>query len=154
MARLPLATRMVMRLDVWAVRLTGESFFMWWFGKRSGLAKDPNLKHNRAQALVLVTNGRKSGRRRSVVLPYFTFDGKTFVVGSKGGAADDPDWVRNLRASSTAVVYVKRRPKAISTRFADAHERSSLWPQLIAVAPTYASYQRGTSREIPLVLID
>ena len=143
-----------MRLDVWAVRCTGGSFFMWLFARRAGLAKDPDFKSNQAQALVLVTKGRKSGRRRSVVLPYFTIDGKTFVVGSKGGASDDPDWVWNLRKTPAALAYVKRRPRLITTRFADAAERARLWSQLVALAPTYAGYQQGTSREIPLVIIE
>lgn len=153
MSRLPLATRMVMKLDVCSVRWTGQSFFMWLFARRAGLHKDPQFRTRQAPSLVLVTRGRRSGRRRSVVLPYFTFEGMTFVVGSKGGADEDPDWIRNLRATPAATVYVQRRPRPVRTRFATPDERSRLWRQLIACAPTYAGYQKGTHREIPLVLI-
>ena len=111
MARLPVATRLLMRLDVWAVRCTGGSFFMWLFARRAGLMKDPQLGSRKAKALVLVTRGRRTGRPRSVVLPYFTFDDKTFVVGSKGGAHDDPDWVLNLRERPSATVYIGRQAK-------------------------------------------
>jgi deazaflavin-dependent oxidoreductase (nitroreductase family) len=154
MSRLPFLTRMVMKLDVCSVRLTGGSFFMWLFARRAGLTQDPDFKSKKVPALVLTTNGRKSGRRRSVVLPYFTFDGTTFVVGSKGGAPDDPDWVRNLRKTPAALVHWQRRSMAVSTRFADQDERSRLWPQLVKLAPPYEGYQQGTSREIPLVIID
>jgi F420H(2)-dependent quinone reductase len=155
MNRLPFATRMVMKLDVWSVRWTGRSFFMWLFARRAGLARDPDFSSKKAPALVLVTKGRKSGRQRSVVLPYFTFDGATFVVGSKGGAPEDPDWVRNLRETHAALVYMQRRPKVVvTTRIADKSERSRLWPQLVKLAPTYAGYQQSTSREIPLVIIE
>jgi deazaflavin-dependent oxidoreductase (nitroreductase family) len=154
MASLSRATRIVMKLDVWSVRLTGRSFFMWLFAQRSGLAKDPDFQRKKARALVLVTRGRKSGRPRSVVLPYFTFGGTTFVVGSKGGAPDDPDWVWNLRHTPAALAYVDRQPRPVSTRFADPAERSGLWAQLTAVAPTYEGYQKGTRREIPLVIIE
>ena len=109
MARLPVATRLLMRLDVWAVRWTGGSFFMWLFARRAGLRNDPELGSRKAEALVLVTRGRKTGRPRSVVLPYFTFDNKTFVVGSKGGAHDDPDWVLNLRERPSAIVALPIR---------------------------------------------
>jgi len=153
MARLPLATRMVMKLDVWSVRLTGASFFMWIFARRAGLARDPDFKSKKAPALVLTTRGRKSGRPRSVVLPCFTFDGQTFVVGSKGGAPEDPDWVRNLRVDPDALIYMGRRARAVTTRFADQAERSRLWPQLVRLAPTYGGYQEATRREIPLVII-
>ena len=108
MARLPVATRVLMRLDVWAVRWTSGSFFMWLFARRSGLMKDPQLGSRKAEALVLVTRGRRTGRPRSVVLPYFTFDDKTFVVGSKGGARDDPDWVLNLREKEPSISGVKQ----------------------------------------------
>jgi hypothetical protein len=70
MARLPLATRLLMRLDVWAVRWTGGSFFMWLFARRAGLTKDPQSGSRKAEALVLVTRGRRTGRPRAVVLPY------------------------------------------------------------------------------------
>jgi F420H(2)-dependent quinone reductase len=154
MARLPLATRLLMKLDVWAVRWTGRSFFMWLFARRAGLTKHPQLANRKALALVLVTRGRNTGRPRSVVLPYFTFDDKTFVVGSKGGAHEDPDWVLNLRERPSATVYIRRRAKSASTRFATTEERAALWPKLIAFAPTYEGYQRGTHREIPLVIVE
>ena len=153
MARLPFATRMVMKLDVWSVRLTGASFFMWLYARRTGLARDPDARKPHAPALILTTRGRKSGRPRAVVLPYFTFDGQTFVVGSKGGAPEDPDWVGNLRQTPQALIYIRRKPTAVQTRFADPQERLRLWPQLTAVAPTYAGYQKGTARQIPLILI-
>ena len=154
MARLPLTTRLLMRLDVWAVRWTGGSFFMWLFARRAGLTKDPQLGSRKAEALVLVTRGRRTGRPRSVVLPYFTFDDKTFVVGSKGGAHEDPDWVLNLRERPSATVYIRRQAKSANTRFATSEERAVLWPKLVAFAPPYEGYQRGTCREIPLVIVE
>ncbi len=154
MARLPLATRMVMKLDVWSVRLTGASFFMWFYARRAGLARDPGFRNRQAPALVLTTRGRKSGRPRAVVLPCFTFDGLTFVVGSKGGAPEDPDRVRNLRQTPQALIYMDRKPAGtVTTRFADPEERRRLWPQLIAATPTYEGYQKGTTREIPLIIL-
>jgi deazaflavin-dependent oxidoreductase (nitroreductase family) len=153
MARLSLATRTVMKLDVLSVRWTGNSFFMWLFAWRTGLAKHPNFESRKAQALVLVTSGRRTGRERSVVLPYFTFEGKTFVVASKGGAPDDPDWLGNLRATPAATVFIGRRAKNVITRIATKEERATLWPRLVALAPTYEAYQKGTRREIPLVII-
>ena len=142
-----------MKLDVWSVRLTGASFFMWIFARRTGLARDPDFKSKQAPALVLTTHGRRSGRPRSVVLPCFTFDGQTFVVGSKGGAPEDPDWVRNLRVDPDALIYMDRRARAVTTRFAGPAERARLWPQLVRFAPTYGGYQEATGREIPLVVI-
>jgi deazaflavin-dependent oxidoreductase (nitroreductase family) len=127
---------------------------MWLFARRAGLTRDPQWRSNRAEALVLVTRGRRTGHPRSVVLPYFTFDNKTFVVGSKGGAQEDPDWVLNLRESPSATLYIRRRARPANMRFATTEERAELWPKLIAFAPTYEGYQRGTRREIPLVIVE
>lgn len=153
MATLPIGARLLMRFDVWSVRYTGHSLFMWLFAQRARLTRDPHFRSRKAPALVLITRGRSSGRHRPVVLPYFTFDGKTFVVGSKGGAPHDPDWVRNLRAKPEATVYIFRRAAAVITRLATNEERAILWPLLIGFAPTYEAYQQGTRREIPLVIL-
>jgi len=152
-ARLPPMTRMVMKLDVCSVRWTGNSFFMWLFSRRAGLDSDPQLSSRKAKALVLTTRGRRTGRERSVVLPYFTFGDKTFVVGSKGDAPEDPDWACNLRETPAATVCIDRRVRAVDTRLATREERAVLWPQLIALAPTYDTYQKGTRREIPLLIL-
>ncbi len=149
MARLPFATRMVMKLDVMSVRWTGKSFFMAAFARIKGVNR-----HDRAPALILETIGRKSGQRRPVVLPYYSFDGMRFVVGSKGGADDDPDWVRNLRKNPDVTAIMNRKRQAVHLRFASAEERARLWPQLIAFAPSYDGYQQGTQREIPLLVIE
>jgi hypothetical protein len=42
----------------------------------------------------------------------------------------------------------------IRARVADADERARLWPLVTSRQPRYAGYQRRTSREIPLVLLD
>jgi F420H(2)-dependent quinone reductase len=153
MTRLPLTTRVVMRLDVACVRWTGGSFFMWLFSRRAGLTQNPQFKDRQAKALVLTTLGRRTGRPRSVVLPCFTFEGRTFVVGSKGGAPEDPDWVRNLRTTPSATICIDRRVRSVTAFLASPEERALLWPRLIAVAPTYEAYQSATPREIPLVIL-
>ena len=38
-------------------------------------------------------------------------------------------------------------------RVASPADRQRLWPELVRVAPHYARYQQGTTREIPLVLL-
>ncbi len=149
MARLPFATRMVLKLDVLSVRWTGKSFFIAAFANIKGVNKT-----RRAPALILETIGRKSGLRRSVVLPYYSFDGHMIVVGSKGGADDEPYWVRNLRKTPEATALINRKKRAVKLRIADAEERARLWPQIIAFAPSYDEYQKGTKREIPLLLIE
>jgi deazaflavin-dependent oxidoreductase (nitroreductase family) len=66
----------------------------------------------------------------------------------------EPDCVLNLRESPSATLYIRRRARSANTRFATTEERAALWPKLIAFAPTYEGYQRGTRREIPLVIVE
>lgn len=148
----PLPVRLLVSLDRFIVRWTGWSLFMALFAAQKGLDKDPNFKP--VPPLVLVTTGRKSGKKRSVVLPIFEIDGDHFVVGSKGGSVDDPFWLSNIRKNPRVTLFLKRRRYNLTGRVASVEERARLWPKLVSTTPVYAEYQRNTAREIPLVLFD
>jgi F420H(2)-dependent quinone reductase len=76
------------------------------------------------------------------------------VVGSRGGAASDPDWARNLRAHPRASVKHGRRVREVSATEVDGSERERLWNLVCDAFPLYASYQRKTKRVIPLFLLE
>ena len=152
MADIPLGTRLFLGIDKACVRYTGGSLFMKVFSRRTGIHKNPNFKP--APPILLLTKGRKTGKTRSAVLPMFEVDGVRFVVGSKGGMPKDPAWVSNLRQEPNASLFLHRRRHQVRLRSATAGERARLWPKLIADHPVYQGYQRQTSREIPLVLIE
>lgn len=133
-------------LDRWLVRWTGYSLLNYIFGKNAGFPPQP--------ALLLVTRGRRSGKSRSVALPYFVIEGKMLLVGSKGGAPTDPYWVQNLRSDPHARIYVKRKPRDVVTRIASGVERAQLWHHLTALIPSYAEYEKLTEREIPVVVLE
>jgi proline iminopeptidase len=107
-----------------------------------------------SQCLLLVTKGRKSGEKRAVALTYFIIAGNLLVVGSKGGAPQDPAWVENLRAEPRATIYQKRRKRSVTARIAADAERAALWAELAEKVPTYAHFQQQVSREIPLVILE
>jgi len=136
----------------WAV----DRFMVRWFGVSplsKAFARANGLK-DQGRYLLLVVKGRKSGKQRSAALSYFEIDGRLLVVGSKGGAPTDPAWVTNLRANPDAVIYVNRKPRRVTARIAAGAERASLWQKLTADAPTYAGFQQGIAREIPLVIFE
>ncbi len=56
--------------------------------------------------LVLATTGRRTGEPRRPFLIYGTSGDDFVVVASKGGADQDPDWFKNLRADPGAGVQV------------------------------------------------
>ncbi len=104
--------------------------------------------------LLLVTMGRKSGALREAALPYFTFGDTYVVVGSKGGAPDDPAWVGNLRHDPKAEITVARKRRRVSGHIARGAEREELWSTITADMAVYNKYQARTEREIPVVVFE
>jgi deazaflavin-dependent oxidoreductase (nitroreductase family) len=140
-------SRAAWAFDRIAVRWTGKSPLSAVFAWQAGIK-------NESRNLALVTKGRKSGRKRTVALSWFEIDGHMLVVGSAGGAPHDPQWVRNLRADPNAIIYVARKPRRVTARIAAGAERRAIWDKLSVQVPTYAGYQAGVAREIPLVILE
>lgn len=106
------------------------------------------------RVVLLVTRGRKSGRRRAAVLPVFEIDGRRVVVGSKGGAPADPGWVHNLRHDPAVEFFVERQRKRGRARESQGNERAVLWAELTRRVPLYADYQARAGRQIPVVVLE
>lgn len=106
--------------------------------------------------LELTTIGRKSGVPRSVMLTSPLQDGDSIVVvASRGGDDKHPAWFLNLRDNPAVRVSVRGGPQqAMTARVASESERARLWPEVATRFRNYAGYQRRTTREIPLVLLD
>lgn len=101
--------------------------------------------------LLLVTTGRKTGKRRTAPLLYLV-DGEDFViVASNGGAAQHPVWWLNLRADPEATIEVGDRTLRVRAEATNPEEKARLWPGLVRMYAGYAGYQRKTDREIPVV---
>lgn len=103
--------------------------------------------------LLLTTTGRTTGLARTVPLPYFEYDGRTFIVGSFAGGDAHPAWFGNLCVRPDVTVQTgtkKRRARAVPLA---GQERQLYWGRLADDWPRYRLYQEGTPREIPLVEI-
>lgn len=106
------------------------------------------------RVLLLTTTGRKSGQPRTVPLVFFEDGERLVVIGSKGGAARDPLWWENLKANPEASVQVGANTRRMRARLASPEERARLWPRVKAENSAYASYEKQTSRPIPVVLLE
>jgi len=106
--------------------------------------------------LELTTIGRKSGQPRSVMLTAPLLEGSVLVVvASRGGDDSSPAWFLNLSANPDVEVRLQGKPKQrMRARIATPSERERLWPKVTADHKNYADYQRRTTREIPLVLLE
>ncbi len=105
------------------------------------------------RVLLLTTTGRRSGQPRTVPLVFFEDGERLVVIGSKGGDPRDPLWWENLKKSPEAEVQVDGERRRMRARLASAEERARLWPRVKRENPTYAEYEKRTTREIPVVLL-
>jgi deazaflavin-dependent oxidoreductase (nitroreductase family) len=106
--------------------------------------------------LELTTTGRTSGEARSCMLtsPLQIGDGYV-IVASRGGDDHHPAWFLNLQANPDVQVAVGGKPRrSMKARVATPDERAEWWPTITAAQATYAGYQKKTTREIPLVLLE
>jgi len=80
------------------------------------------------------------------------------VFGSKGGAPEDPDWVRNLEANPDATIEVGNDtiPVRASKILRVEPERDDLYSRQVARRPAFAEYEVKTDgiRKIPVVVLE
>ena len=104
--------------------------------------------------LLLDHVGARSGTRRTTALAYVTDGPAVVIVASKGGYPTHPAWFHNLRANPDTVVQIGPERREVTARVATEEERDRLWPSVVQAYRGFASYQRYTDREIPLVILD
>ncbi|MEU6724486.1 nitroreductase family deazaflavin-dependent oxidoreductase [Nonomuraea wenchangensis] len=109
---------------------------------------------NNTTVLLLTTKGRNSGRPYTTPLIYQRHGDVYLVVASYGGAPDDPQWYKNLRADPEVEVQVKGERFAARARPARPEERPDMWRVMTATWPQYDEYQQKTDREIPIVVLE
>jgi deazaflavin-dependent oxidoreductase (nitroreductase family) len=104
----------------------------------------------------LTTRGRRTGELRTALLTVAARDGDALiVVASRGGDDAHPAWYLNIVADPQVLVGpVGKQPHTMRARVASDIERERLWPRVVEAYSGYAAYQRRTSRQIPLVLLE
>jgi F420H(2)-dependent quinone reductase len=102
------------------------------------------------QTLILTTRGRKTGREVSTPLLYIEENGKLYLVASFGGNDSHPGWYRNLVANPEVKVERNNESRRYHSRSLSPEEADNVWPQLLALYPSYADYRKKTARVIPV----
>lgn len=106
--------------------------------------------------LLLRTVGAKTGLRRTNSLTYARDGDDYLVVASMGGAPKAPGWLHNLKTQPTAEVQLGTRRELVTARPVypgqDGYDR--LWDLVNhGNHDRYRSYQRATTRPIPVVVL-
>lgn len=107
-----------------------------------------------APVLLLTVRGRKTGTPRTTPVSYFRHEGGYVVVGSAGGAPEQPQWFRNLSKATEAEIEIGRQHHVVSVRVLHDAERDSVWTDVVlATTPEFGQYETKTTRTIPLALL-
>lgn len=104
--------------------------------------------------LLLTTTGARTGRSVTTPVNYTTTARGWVVVASKSGAARHPDWYHNLVANRAATIEVTGATVTVHARIIDGAERQHLFDQHTAALPNFAAYQRRTSRQLPVIILE
>jgi proline iminopeptidase len=105
-------------------------------------------------SLLLVTQGRVSGRHYLMPLYYGADGGRFVVIGSKGGDPEHPGWYKNLLAHPKVRIQVGDRRMDAVAAVAQGAERERLWTMMETVFHGYRTYKiRAAPREIPVVVL-
>lgn len=118
------------------------------YRKSGGWAQAPGYP-----TMLLTTQGRKTGKPRTVPVVYVT-EGDNFVIAAAYSGSDQhPAWWLNLQHNPNAVLHVGRKEVAVRAELAAPQQREALWLRLVAMYPPFAEYRTRTSREIPIIIL-
>jgi deazaflavin-dependent oxidoreductase (nitroreductase family) len=99
--------------------------------------------------------GAKSGIARTSPLVYCRDGEAIAVIASKAGQPTHPAWLHNLRANPETTVQIGSEVRPVRARLATEAESERLWPEFIALYPSYATYrERAHPRVIPIVMLE
>lgn len=108
-----------------------------------------------APLLLLHTTGARSGQERVNPMMYQDLgDGRVAVFASKAGADTNPDWFHNLVANPEVAAEIGTETHNFRARTAESDEREPIWVKQKHDYPGFAGYEAGTSREIPVVILE
>jgi deazaflavin-dependent oxidoreductase (nitroreductase family) len=103
--------------------------------------------------LLLTTKGRKTGKVRTTPLMYGRDGDDLVVVASVGGAPQNPAWFHNLKGHK-AQVQIGSEQWKVMAREVEGDERERLWQLMVGLWPSYAEYQKKTSRRLPVLVLE
>ncbi len=103
---------------------------------------------------ILHHRGAKSGQPRETPLSGLPDGDDVVLVASYGGAPKSPAWFHNCLANPDVEIERNGKRRPMTAHRAGAEERARLWPMVVAGYPGYATYQKRTEREIPLLVLE
>lgn len=108
-----------------------------------------------ADMIIIQTKGAKTGATRVNPLVRLDDGGDVYVIASKGGAPDNPDWYYNLVANPEITVELGTETfPARATVVTDEAERARLYAEQVTRFASFGDYEKMTTRKIPVIKIE
>jgi deazaflavin-dependent oxidoreductase (nitroreductase family) len=113
----------------------------------------PDEGFRRLDCLLLTTTGRKTAKQRTVVLPFFQYDGRIVLVGSNAAQKNNSAWYHNVKADPRIAVEIGALRLNARAVILEGDDYDNLWERHKNLWPRWAAYDRQVERRIPLVEI-
>ena len=121
----------------------------------SGGKEGTTLRDTGLPVIIVTHTGNKTGAIRKTPLMRVKDGARYVLVGSVGGAPNNPVWVYNLRANPSVEIRDHTEVQKMRVReVTDEAERAQLWKLAVAAFPPYDEYQAKTTRRIPLFVAE
>ncbi len=104
--------------------------------------------------VLLTTRGARTGKLRKVPLMRVEHEGNYAIVASLGGAPKHPVWYHNVKAEPLVELQDGTVTSDFKAREVDGEEKAIWWDRAVAAYPDYADYQKKTTRQIPVFVLE
>ena len=125
-----------------------------WHEYNRGVVEEFRAQGGKDRIVILTTTGAKTGLPRTTPLVYTTDGDRLIVIASKGGSPTHPDWYHNLVANPELTVELGSERFPARAIVAEGAERRRLFDQMAAQFPFFADYEKNTSRQIPVIILE
>ena len=107
-----------------------------------------------APLLLLTTTGAKSGKPFTTPLVYTKDGDRIVIIASKGGYPTNPAWFHNLKAHPTVTLELGKEKFQAKATITKDPERQRLFDAQAKVMPNFNEYQKATTRQIPVIVLE
>jgi F420H(2)-dependent quinone reductase len=117
-------------------------------------ARANTLRDTGFPIVVITSVGAKSGSLRKNPVMRVERDGIYLAIASKGGSDDNPEWYHNFLAHPEVELQDGAEKHLYVARLVTGEERVGWWAYAVASWPTYGEYEKRTTREIPVFVLE
>jgi F420H(2)-dependent quinone reductase len=104
--------------------------------------------------LLLNSVGRKTGREYTTPLSFYRDGDSYLVVASNWGRENPPAWFYNLKHQPRTTIQVGSKTIPVEAHPAEGSEHERLWALVTHQNKQFTDYQKGLSRQIPVVVLN